>query len=60
VVRYSLAIRCLAMPNLNTVVSALLAYTTAVLEEKGASNSVIRSVKDASSNEVLLNMAGMS
>jgi hypothetical protein len=57
---YSLAIRCFAMPDPNTVVSALLAYTTAVLEEKGASNSVIRSVKDALSNEVLLGMAGIS
>jgi hypothetical protein len=47
------------MPNPNTVVSALLAYTTAVLEEKGTSNSVIRSAKDALSNEVLIDMVGI-
>jgi hypothetical protein len=47
------------MPDSN-LVSALLAYTTAVLKEKGSSNSDIRSVKDALSNEVLFGMAGIS
>lgn len=55
----SLTGRLTEMPNTNMVVTALLAYVTAVLQEKDTSNRVIRTVADALRQDVLLGIVGM-